>query len=397
MALFEKGSASMATQVACEWRWVWWPGLVEPEGRPGELPFHHAPPMARGGKRRGGEPKVEKFGPWIGVGPLLDLVEATAPFLFSPAREPSHPAPEGAKRLLDLVPGPDGWWHVLLRAREWLASDHDPSADAIDDYTALCFAAHHATVGTYTPTDVDAKIRGVLWQGVNAEHLRRRWAVVEAWLGWDERLVCTRGEPCGEFGRIGGHDGERLGVMAGAYGAALTVGEEAVAEAARLALTFEVDREANALRQAIAAIAAGNGDPIALLRLAWVATHNVGDINQGLSFWPEDELHTQAAAPFARLAHENAGASGGAFLAAKRLYHLVEAEGHRNYSLRQARCLRMHPDLLLPLGPCLEAWGERVARHRKLDAKDHVEVIAALVEGARKVPGQVGRNLRPTL
>ncbi len=113
-------------------------------------------------------------------------------------------------------------------------------------------------------------------------------------------------------------------------------------------------------------------------------------MNQGLSFWPDDEVHNQARRPFERLAHENGLSVGGAFLAAKRLYHVVEAEGHRNYPLRQARCLRPHPELLLPLGPCLEDWADRVARHRKLDDKDHLSVIAALVEGCRKVPGQVG-------
>lgn len=353
---------------------------------------HHADMARPRPLKRMEKERIEKFGPWIGVGPLLDLVAATAPFLFSPSREPAHAPPAGARRLIDLAPGPEGWWHILRQARELLPSTGRPDADHIDDYFALCCAAHHASVGTYTPTDVDAKIRGVLWQDCGAKHLAIRWRVVEAWRDWDERLVCTRGEPCGEFGLIGGHDGERLGVSAGALGAALaTPGAEAVAVAAQAGVAAEVEREAAALRAAIAAVAAGNGDPLALVRLAWVATHNVGDLNQGLSFWPEDSpIHDEARAPFARLAHENAGASGGAFLAAKRLYHVVEAEGHRNYPLRQARCLRPHPDLLLPLGPCLEDWGERVARHRKLDNNDHLEVIAALVEGGRKVPGQVG-------
>jgi len=351
-----------------------------------EIPYTRT--MARG---KPATERIEKFGPWIGVGPLLDLVEATAPFLFSPNREPATAEPTDAKRLQDLVVGPEGWWHVLRRARAWLPSTTRPTAADLDEYFTLCCAAHHATVGTYTPTDVDAKIRGVLWQEASAEHIRRRWAVVVAWRGWDERLVCTRGEPCGAYGLIGGHDGERLGVSSGALGAALgTPGAEDVAEAARTWIAEEVVREADALRAAIDAVAAGQGEPLALLRLAWIATHNVGDLNQGISFWPQDEPHLSAAEPFARLAHENAQACGGVFLAAKRLYHLIEAEGHRNYPLRQARCLRPLPDLLLPLGPCLEDWGEQVARHRKLDNKDHLEVIAALVEGGRKVPGQIG-------
>src|SRR5690606_21916376 len=75
-------------------------------------------PMARPAKSAA----VEKFGPWIGVGPLMDLVEATAPFLFSPSRSPADPAPAGATRLADLVGGAEGWWHILLNARDRLAS-----------------------------------------------------------------------------------------------------------------------------------------------------------------------------------------------------------------------------------------------------------------------------------
>ena len=90
------------------------------------------------------------------------------------------------------------WWRILRQARERLPAGIAATDDDHDAYFALCCAAHHGTVGTYTPTDVDAKIRGHLWRDCPASHLPQRWATVEAWCGWDERLVSVRGEDCGE-------------------------------------------------------------------------------------------------------------------------------------------------------------------------------------------------------
>ena len=41
----------------------------------------------------------------------------------------------------------------------------------------------------------------------------------------------------------------------------------------------------------------------------------------------------------------------GEFYRAKIIYkELLSAEGHRHYPLREPKCLRMTPDLMLPLG-----------------------------------------------
>ena len=89
--------------------------------------------------------------------------------------------------------------------------------------------------------------------------------------------------------------------------------------------------------------------------------------------------------------------STGLFGKAKLLYSkLVSAEGHRNYPLREAKCLRSHPDLLLPLAPWLENWGRQVGSHLALSEQDRVLVVKQLLRGCDShsrawcVPGQVG-------
>jgi hypothetical protein len=82
---------------------------------------------------------------------------------------------------------------------------------------------------------------------------------------------------------------------------------------------------------------------------------------------------------------------GGAFGRAAALYReLLASEGHRNYPLRKPRALRSDPSLLLPIAPFLDEWGERVAVSPGLAEADRAEIVAALVEGCRKVSGQAG-------
>jgi hypothetical protein len=57
----------------------------------------------------------------------------------------------------------------------------------------------------------------------------------------------------------------------------------------------------------------------ALLKLAAILTHNVGDVDQGLSYWKEGDFPEQRAL-FARLAHERNERFGGEFARAKHIY-----------------------------------------------------------------------------
>jgi hypothetical protein len=80
-------------------------------------------------------------------------------------------------------------------------------------------------------------------------------------------------------------------------------------------------------------------------------------------------------------------AKRGRFALAVHIYQQtgLSCEGHRNYPLRPVRALRRSVDTLLPLAPFLDDWGTVV-----MQLEDTHEVIAALVVGSPKLPGQQG-------
>jgi hypothetical protein len=55
-------------------------------------------------------------------------------------------------------------------------------------------------------------------------------------------------------------------------------------------------------------------------------------------------------------------------------------ENHRFLALRKPRALRRSRDLLLPLGPWFDSWGETVARSELLDDAERADVVTALIE-----------------
>jgi hypothetical protein len=112
---------------------------------------------------------------------------------------------------------------------------------------------------------------------------------------------------------------------------------------------------------------------------------------QGLAAAAERPLGAAPLAKFGELARERFERYGGAFGRAAALYReLLASEGHRNYPLRKPRGLRRSADLLLPIAPFLDAFGERIATSAELGTADRAEIVAALIEGCRKVPGQAG-------
>jgi len=332
-----------------------------------------------------------KFGEGIGPANLLTLVRHTAPWLWQRAFDalvPTGTTP-GA-RLADLASGANGWLAVV-RAGDRLAATPRPTADERVDYFALCLACHHATVATFCPTDVDTKIRGHRWRDPDVSVLARQATLTMAMHAWDPRPVSTR-VVTRPGGPVSGHDGEWLGVATGAIGGFLAVADVAAAERMGAAVEEELGREAREFRAAAEAVRRGKGDELELLQVAVILTHNVGDVDQGIAHWPEPVAGGAAwKARLHRLAHENATPFAGAFQIAAALYkRIMAAEGHRHYPLRQVKALRTSPDVLLPISPCLDAWGELIAGHRDLDLDEKAEVFAALYAGCRKIPGQVG-------
>ncbi len=307
---------------------------------------------------------------------LFGLVENTAPFLIP--RMAEHPLPAG-KRLIDCGDHPESYLEILQGADR---------IEEIEDYFAFCLACHHATVATFVPTDVDAKIRGLLWrQQRDGEAARRMFELAEHSLSWSIEGISRRATELAGVGPVSGHNGEQLSVLAGALGYFLKRNDEEYAEKAANAIDAELEREALEFRFAVQ----HKGCELDALRLAASLTHNAGDLDQGISFWPSAASHDAARKRFARLAHENTQPYGGAYQIAARIYRkAMSPEGHRNYPLRGVKSLRRSPDFLLPLGPFLDDWGALIAVHPALDWQDRADVFAALLHGCRTIAGQRG-------
>ncbi len=338
------------------------------------------------------------FGGFIGPRNLVDLVVHTAPWLFDGThpRASEVPAP-GAGRLIELGAHPLGWW-TILHAADRLESAAHPTPAQIGDYFALSCACHFASVATYVPTDVDAKIRRALWiDQTDASELARMHEFTLGLGAWDVRGVSARivdvdgvrasGMPAESIGGVSGHDGERLSILCGALIGAWNVGDETAAAACTTAIDDELAREARAFDR----VRARDGDELRLLDLATVLTHNQGDVVQSLGTKEARCVPENVRARFSELARERFDRYGGAFGRAARLYkELLAAEGHRHYPLRELKRLRSSPALLLPIGPFLDDFGRALATFPGWTPAQRAEVVAGLLEGCRKVAGQEG-------
>jgi len=313
---------------------------------------------------------------------ILEQVWNTAPFLKDRL---APPAPPGA-RLIQLGDDPLGFLTILQNSH--LIDLPELRAHQLEDYFALCLSAHHATVATFVPTDVDTKIRGLLWrESRDPAVLGHLLELTLQMARWTLHGISTRVDEVANSGPVSGHDGERLGALAGSLGRFLGLHLLPLAEKAETAIDEELNREAVAFRIALHE----PGHELLALRLAMSLTHNVGDLDQGISFWDGIPADHPTKLRFHRLAHENTRPYQGTFAAAAAIYKTaLAAEGHRHYPLRPIRALRQSPDLLLPLGPGLDDWGALIGRHPSLTPADRVEILSALVTGCKKVPNQQG-------
>ncbi|MBK5255285.1 MAG: hypothetical protein JJE39_04565 [Vicinamibacteria bacterium] len=311
---------------------------------------------------------------------LLNEVQNTAPWL---------PGPEGdlPKEALERARGPLGFLNILAGYRIEGAADRAPINDRTIDYFGLCLACHHATVATFVPTDVDTKIRGLLWRLIKDPDLLDPMVdLTEAFCGWDVEPVSKRTVSVPDLGVFAGHHGERLSVLVAALGRAIHLGRQDLADRVRARIETELTRESRGLSALLAA-----RDELEVMRMAAVMTHNAGDIDQSISFWPQSPAHSAAAADIRRLAHENVRPWAGSFALAARIYKAtLSPEGHRNYPLRPIRSLRQSFDFLIETAPFLDEWGERLARDPRLGDPDRSEVLEALVIGCKKIQGQRG-------
>ncbi|HTA71513.1 MAG TPA: hypothetical protein VK776_24670 [Bryobacteraceae bacterium] len=300
---------------------------------------------------------------WISPETLIAQVRNTAPFLE--ARLPvAEPGP-----LIELGHSLDGFLRILANWQNILRPSLTPE-EQIQDYFALCLACHHATVATFVPTDVDTKIRGIVWrESRDSDVLRLMLRLALASRYWTEDGISVR-----SVRGVSGHNGEHWSAIAAGLGRMLEVGDTASAEEAQAAIEAEIDREQAIFDE----VAAERDAELDLLRLSMTLAHNRGDLTQGMSFWKKTPLTTPLVAHFA---------ARGRFALAVRIYQHtgLTAEGHRHYPLRPVKALRRSPVTLLPLGPFLDKWGSVV-----VEMEESPEVLAALLMGCKRVQGQQG-------
>jgi hypothetical protein len=300
---------------------------------------------------------------WIGPETLLSQVRNTAPFLAArlPSAEPG--------RLIEVGHSHDGFLRILANWENILRPNLNPG-EQLQDYFALCLACHHATVATFVPTDVDTKIRGIVWhESRDPEVLLPMLRLALASRSWTEDGISVRA-----IRGVSGHNGEQWSAIAAGLGRLLELGDTGSAEEAQAAIEAEIDREQAVFDEA----AAEPGAELDLLRLSMTLAHNRGDLTQGMGFWKR----TPITAPVMDRLSER-----GRFPLAVRVYQHtgLSAEGHRHYPLRAVKALRRSAATLLPLCPFLDQWGGVVAQ-----LEDSHDVLAALVGGCQKVQGQQG-------
>ncbi len=332
----------------------------------------------------------------ISIPSLLTLIRNTASFLFDqlPVKQ-SEEAPEEERQIfVELAQDPYGFIHILRRCEslppEWWEPSASRATEIYVGYFCACLAAHHTTVATFVPTDVDNQIRGTLWQnapGPEARTLMR--TVAHAALQWDTSCLSQRVNEHSGVGPVSGHNGEQLGVLAGALGVSLMHHElEAASELDQL-IRDELSREAREFDF----VCMQPGMEIQVAQLAASLTHNYGDLNQGVNFWAGLPLEEPYRERFDRNGSDSDStyAWQPSFRRALSVYNaIMSAEGHRHYPLRAVTALRRGKELLLPLSPFLDSWGERVAQSKLLSDEEKGEVLAALLLGCRKISGQIG-------
>ena len=300
---------------------------------------------------------------WISPETLIAQVRGTAPFLETRLRvtEPG--------RLLEMGNSSDGFLRILTNWQNILRAHLTPD-EQLQDYFALCLACHHATVATFVPTDVDTKIRGIVWrESRDPDVLRPILRLALAARVWTEEGISVR-----SVRGVSGHNGEHWSAVAAGLGRLLELGDTDSAEEALAAIESEIDREQAIFDE----VAAERDAELDLLRLSMTMAHNRGDLTQGMSFWKKTPVTTPLI--------EHLSARGRFALAVRIYQHTgLSTEGHRHYPLRPVKALRRSPVTLLPLSPFLDEWGSAVA-----SLEESSEVLAALLRGCKRVQGQQG-------
>lgn len=295
------------------------------------------------------------------------------------------------KLVVEQVKNTAAWLGDEPRAAPVTAALGGTAEDRLE-YLRLLLAAHFSTVATFVPTDVDARIRHHAWMEIEtAEALSKACDVIDEVAAWDARLVSARTLDVSATnpsqGSISGHDGEWLGVRAGALGRALTLGATDMIERLASNLDRELAREEAVFVEAYR----GGATARRILSAATILAHNLGDLSRVVEAWPGKSDIAAMRARYTRLGHSDSSAKRRAFVTAGLLNKaLMALENHRFLFLRKPRALRTSRALLLPIGPWFDAWGENIARFGEIEDRDRAEIVAGLLEIHSSSPEQLG-------
>jgi hypothetical protein len=197
------------------------------------------------------KPPRDAWAQWIGPETLIAQVRNSAPFL--------QPRPAEPGRLIALGHSPDGFLRILANWENILRPNLTPG-EQLQDYFAFCLACHHATVATFVPTDVDTKIRGIVWRETrDPDVVRPMLRLALASRAWTEDGISIRA-----VRGVSGHNGEQWSAIAAGLGYLLELGDTVSAEEAQAAIEAEIDREQAVFDEA----AAEPGAELDLLRLS---------------------------------------------------------------------------------------------------------------------------------
>lgn len=284
---------------------------------------------------------------------LLDQVKATAAWAFR--LDPPLPATP----ILSAAPELDRRWR---------------KGEAGEEYFALMLAAHFTTVATFSPTDVDQRIRVHAWSHLEGKRLASAIDRVEEVTRWDVRPVSARTVTLGKE-VLSGHEGEWFSVMAGALGRALALKDAPMIERTTAWIEAELTREAKLVERA-----RKKGTDQQLLSVVTTVAHNLGDLSRVVDTWRPAHAQSELGLRYRRLGHEDGARFDGMFVYAGDLNKRFTAlENHRFLPLRVPRALRREREFLLPFGPYFYDWGRMIGSTKLLEDVERAEILLALL------------------
>ncbi|MFM8269206.1 MAG: hypothetical protein ACKN9V_03375 [Pseudomonadota bacterium] len=315
----------------------------------------------------------------------MEFISQTSEIIDSPEIIPEISRPKGIepqllfKQVLNTAPflktlaiedKPSVRYLKILQALESGASWDDFSWGR---YFELCVAAHYATVATFVPTDVDNHIRFKLWDPKieDEDFLKMVQVVVDAF-SWDTTLLSARWLKTSSGRLIEGHKGEWFSIAAAAYGASRKRFPEKAKEIWSL-IEWEIDNEEKCFQEFLK-----DKDIFSVLKSSVLIAHNLGDLQRVLEMWGIPHLISERTSTPDLITAGNINRD------------LMAAENHRHFPLREPRALRKNRDFLLPLGPFLDDWGKKLARHPDLSSEEMGTIVEALIQGWARLGGPMG-------